>query len=160
MTDKILNANDYAKLNGFASWRAMLKARDYRMFDTPYFDADAAGKPVQAFISFGFWIAKCECNGAEYVSPGEPFYCQSCGNFETRGTPRPVTFPVDMAAIEAELLRRPVTAGFGRNDFERTQKQRAVIQTESGWLTRTWLPDETLEDLKEQNKSLPKRKKR
>lgn len=158
--DKILNGNDYAKTNGFSSLREMLRARDYRMFDTPFQDVSVSGNAAMAFISFGIWIAQCECNGAEYVAPGEPFYCQSCGNNATGGSPRPVQFPDDAKEIEVELLRRPVTAGAGRNEFERNQRQRAVIQTESGWLSRTWLLGETLNDLREQNKVIPKRRKR
>lgn len=158
--DKILNGNDYAKTNGFSSLREMLRARDYRMFDTPFHDTVMSGKPVMAFVSFGIWIAICECNGAEYVAPGEPFYCQSCGNNATGGAPRPVEFPADAKEIESELLKRPVIVGAGRNEFERTQRQRAAINDERGWLSRTWLPSETLSDLKKQNKVIPTRRKR
>lgn len=158
--DKILDANDYAKCNNYLSLREMLKARNYQMFDTPFLDTGTTGKSVTAFVSFGFWIARCECNGAEYVAPGEPFYCQSCGNYENGGQPRPVIFPEDKQQIEDELLRRPIMHGTGRNIVERTQRQRAVIQTEKGWLSRTWLPEETLDDIKEQNKILPRKKRR
>lgn len=65
-----------------------------------------ADKPVVARIDHGRWIADCECNGAEYVDPGEPiFYCLSCGNTEYQGHVRPVVFPPPdvRAAIEAGL---------------------------------------------------------
>lgn len=158
--EKILDANDYAQTRGFITIRDLLKARDYKTFDTPFQDAEPMGVPVVAFVSFGFWIALCECNGAEYVAPGEPFYCHSCGNYANSGKPRPVIFPENKADIERELLRRPVFAGTGRNVFERTQRQRAAVQNDKGFLSRTWLPLETLDDLKQQNEAIPKRKKR
>jgi hypothetical protein len=160
MIDKILNANDFAQSKGFTTSQDMLRAHDYRSYDTPYVDVEPEGDPVVAFISFGFWIAECECRGAEYVAPGQPFYCMSCGNYAAGGKPRPVIFPENMQAIEAEILRRPVTQGTGRNQFERAQRSRAVVSTERGWLSRTWQPGETIEDLKAQNKNLPSRRRR
>lgn len=156
--EKILDGNDYAKAQGFENMREMLKSKQYNGFDTPYVDVTPEGTAVSAYISFGFWIATCECNGAEYVAPEQPFYCHSCGNFENNGKPRPVIFPEEKAKIESELLKRPVSNGPGRNSFERTQRQRAVINVNSAWLSRTWYPNETVADLKEQNKNIPRRK--
>lgn len=157
MTDKILDANDYARANGFLSIHDMLAARDYTRYDTPFKNVEPAGAPVRAFVSFGAWIASCECNGAEYVAPGEPFYCQSCGNYQNGGIGRPVEFPDDRDDIERELLRRPVVFGTGRNEFERMQRQSAAISTEHGYMSRTWLLTETVAELKRQNKHLPKK---
>lgn len=158
--EKILDGNDFAQIHGKTNLRDLLRSKSYTGYDTPYKDGDPVGDPVTAFVSFGFWIAQCECNGAEYVAPEQPFYCQSCGNFANGGKPRPVIFPHDKAQIEKLLLSRPVITGTGRNVFERTQRQRAIAKTDNGWLTRTWLPTETTADLAEQNKNLPARKRR
>lgn len=159
--DKIYNGNDYAKQAGYQNIRAMLNAGNYSGFDTPYIDGDPSGEAVTAYISFGVWIAECECRGAEMVAPGEPFYCRSCGNYGNGGRGRPVLWPENAADIEAELLRRPVIPGTGRNELERLQRSRAAIHVDGrGWLARTWLPTETLDDLREQNKALPKKRRR
>jgi hypothetical protein len=158
--DKILDGNDFARLQGFSDLRDFLRKKKYAGYDTPYQDVAPEGKPVTAFVSFGFWIAQCECNGAEYVAEGQPFYCHSCGNADNGGKPRLVIFPHDKAQIEKLLLSRPVINGNGRNIFERVQRQRALVQTEYGWLTRTWLPSETTKDLAAQNKELPSRKRK
>lgn len=64
-------------------------------------------KAVTARIDHGRWIADCEdCNGAEYVDPGEPvFFCISCLNRNHGGALRPVRFPeaAARAKIEAQL---------------------------------------------------------
>ena len=158
--EKILDGNDYAQSLGKPSLRELLKSAKYERFDTPYKDVEPTGKPVFAFVSFGFWVASCECNGAEYVADGQPFYCMSCGNYEYGGIPRPVIFPENRAEIEAELLRRPITMSTGRNAWERAQRARAATQTPAGWLSRTWLAGETVKDLKTQNAILGKRRRR
>ena len=62
---------------------------------------------VVARIDHGRWIADCECNGAEYVDPGEPiYYCFSCKNAAHGGKLRPVKFP------PAEI-REKIEAGLG-----------------------------------------------
>jgi hypothetical protein len=159
--DKIYNGNDYAKMAGYQDIRVMLKAGKYTGYDTPYIDGEPSGTSVVAYISFGVWIAECECRGAEMVAAGEPFYCRSCGNYGNGGKGRPVTWPDNASDIEAELLRRPVIPGTGRNELERLQRSRAAIHVDGrGWLARTWLPTETLDDLREQNKALPKKRRR
>jgi len=80
---------------------------------------------VQAEINYGRWIIKCpRCPNAEAADPEWPlFVCTDCGQ-----GPDGAIFPKDKAGIEAVLLLRP-----------RPQN-------------RTWLPHETLADLKQQNK--------
>lgn len=158
--DKIYNANDYAQARGFDNLRSMLSSNSYSGYDTPFANVEPAGEPIIAFVSFGFWIGKCECNGAEYTAQGEPFYCMSCGNYANAGIPRPVVFPDNISEIETELLRRPILEGTGRNAFERAQRARAVVNSEHGYLSRTWLPSETIEDLRAQNKNLPRKRRK
>lgn len=68
-------------------------------------EGDATGKPVEAFVDFGRWVARCECNGAEIVDPESPeFFCYSCGNASNNGRLRPVSFPKEMKQIEEQLL--------------------------------------------------------
>jgi hypothetical protein len=64
--------------------------------------------PLKAAINWGRWIVRCECGGAEYVSPRDPrVYCVSCRNRGT-GKWRRVEFPPDPAAVERETLRLPL----------------------------------------------------
>ena len=71
---------------------------------------DPSTDAVYAVVDNGRWIAKCECNGAEYVDPDYPlFFCCSCGNKSTDSRLRPVIFPGDMKKIETELLSRKDT---------------------------------------------------
>lgn len=55
------------------------------------------GEPVKAFMENDRLIAKCECNGAEFVHPDDlRFFCHSCGNKSTGGRYR----PVDMSEVK------------------------------------------------------------
>ena len=156
--DKILTALDYAKLNGCKTVREYIDIIAMKMgkrLDTPI-TGNPAGKEVEAEINWGRWIAKCpNCNGAEDVDPNEPiFYCFSCGNYQNDGKPRPVKFPSDYKKIEKEILKRPVKFTSGTNQVERLANAIPVMTTERGILSRSWVPRETLDDLKEQNEPL------
>ncbi|MHB0922612.1 MAG: hypothetical protein ACYC3H_01430 [Bellilinea sp.] len=66
---------------------------------------------VVARIDHGRWIADCECNGAEYVDPGEPvFFCLSCLNGSNGGRLRPVKFP-------SPEVREQIIAGLTTDNF-------------------------------------------
>lgn len=124
-------------------------------FETPFRDVPTEGQPVLARVDFGRWIADCECGGAEAVDLSEPiFYCFTCGNGDTGGAPRLVIFPKNMKDIEAELLKRPVIERRGRNEIERAFQAVPAV----GQLSRSWTPDETLDDLKKQNAPLKEKK--
>ena len=106
---------------------------------------------MKAYVNQGRWIATCHCGGAEAVDPDEPFfYCFVCGNRSTDGNPRLVIFPKDKEQIEAELLKRPVIEMQGRNAVERAFQALPAV----GRLARNWTPDETLDDLRQQNEGL------
>lgn len=63
--------------------------------------------PVGAYVSEGRWVAECpDCNGAELVTPGDPFMCLSCGNVLIGHAYRAVIFPAELAAIEDALAVR------------------------------------------------------
>ena len=92
-----------------------------------------------AYVNLGRWVADCPARpcahpltgehaaGAEYVAPNIVFMCQWCWNQDIEGRYRPVDFPADKTALEAELLRR--------------------VEPD----TRNWLPGETLADLQIEN---------
>ena len=81
---------------------------------------------VKARVDHGRWLADCPlCNGAELVSPGKPFRCQSKPCVAVAH----VTWPTSatQARIEALLALRPDPA------------------------TRNWRPRETLKALAAEN---------
>jgi hypothetical protein len=68
---------------------------------------DVSGSPVVAYVNHGRWVADCPiCNGAELVTPGDPYICQNCLNGARQY--RPVSFPPDIEEIEAALVARPL----------------------------------------------------
>jgi len=127
----------------------------------PVFDLNnpPVGRPVLARIWQGQWIADCdECNNAMFVDPDEPiFYCVGCTNRRNSHKPRPVTFPEQREEIERLILARPVDDVAGLTDLERAGLAKATIFIEVDGqqkpLVRSWMPGETVQDLKKQNKA-------
>lgn len=157
--DKIITALDYAKRAGVSTVKEhiiLICKKMGKRLDTAYNGEKPRGEKVKAEIDFGRWIARCpDCNGAEDVDPTEPiFYCFSCGNYKNQGYPRPVEFPEDREKIEKLILQRPVKEGVGANELERAVSAQPTVRTPNGILSRSWLPGETVADLKEQNKPL------
>lgn len=64
---------------------------------------------IPAEVNAGRWVARCPfCPGAEAVTPALPIlWCDDCQMAELDGQAARVIFPDDLAAIEAELERRP-----------------------------------------------------
>ena len=91
---------------------------------------------VTARINHGRWIADCPgCNSALVIDLSEPvFMCVECGNAGNGGKWFQVTVPRNRAAIEAELLKRPMN---GRNPAEA--------------VNRNWEPGETVATLRQEN---------
>jgi len=98
-------------------------------------EANTAGE-VAARINHGRWIVDCGgCNSALVVDLGQPvFMCVECGNAANDGKWFNVTVPTDRAAIEIELLKRPMN---GRNP--------------ASAVNRNWEPGETVAALKQEN---------
>lgn len=117
-------------------------------------DAEPVAHSVQARIWQGQWIADCECGGASFVDPAEPiFFCFGCGNRADDGRLRQVIFPENIQQIETLVLERPVDDLAGLTDNERAGLARPlIVHEERGGLARNWTPDETIDDLIEQNK--------
>lgn len=125
-----------------------------RILDTPFVDCEPVGKPVYAQVNFGQWVAQCECGGAESVDPDDPiFYCFSCGNYANHGKPRSVIFPSkkDVKQIEEVLLRRPVIIKRGANEIDRILNAEPAIIDKYGVLSRSWVPGETVDNLRREN---------
>jgi hypothetical protein len=113
MVDKVITALDYAKREGIKSVGERIR-RVAIKHGRHYVEDRTAGTPVMARIDYGRWIADCECGGAEAVDPSTPiFFCVSCGNIRTSGRARPVIFPPDLKAVEAEIMKRPARGGSG-----------------------------------------------
>jgi hypothetical protein len=128
---------------------------------------EVRGFAVLAEIEFGQWIAHCECDGAEFVDPGEPiFFCFGCGNRSNSGDLRPVIFPQAREEIERLVLERPVNDLRGLDALDRAYQAKPMIMVEVSQtnsdqmgtsllpLTRSWTPNETVEELREQNKAV------
>lgn len=58
-------------------------------------------KALDAYVSWGFWVADCPCKGGEVVTPGELLECGSCGMSSD------VKFPAEAAEIDRLLGVRP-----------------------------------------------------
>lgn len=121
MSDRIIDARDLAKRDGFASvadWFRVTSIQLKMKGRAPViFDGTVSGRPVYALISNGRCLALCDfphCDGCEYVDPeSKIFFCIACGNNGT-GKARPVIFPRDYDQICEALLERrvmPMTAG-------------------------------------------------
>ncbi len=167
MPDYIVTAKHYAKQEGAESVKErILKLRDriYREkgvalevldMDTP------SGSPVYARIEQGAWIADCECGGAQFVDADEPVYfCFGCGNRGNKFRVRPVIFPVQRNEIETLILARPVDELAGLTELEQAGLAKPLafvdVDGQRKGLSRNWLQDESVDDLKEQNKGIRK----
>lgn len=123
-----------------------------------------APSPVKARIELGAVVGDCECGGCEFVSIEEPiFYCMECFNRLHGGALRPVQFPAP--EVWAEIVRlvmlRPVEDLRGADDCDRAYNSRAVIylEKEDGQhlpLTRSWNPNESVDDLMRENEAVEK----
>jgi ribosomal protein L37AE/L43A len=91
---------------------------------------------VAARINHGRWLVDCPgCNSALVVDLSQPvFMCVECGNAGNEGKWFTVAVPRNRAAIEAELLKRPIN---GRNS--------------ASAINRNWEPGETVATLKQEN---------
>lgn len=91
----------------------------------------AQGKPVQAYVNHGRWVAQCPyCPSAHCVSKFDAvFWCVECAMRVNGGAPCAVVFPAMWADVEAELMKRPMAAN------------------------RNWYPGETPEGLQSENKA-------
>lgn len=167
MPDYIVTAKHYAKQEGAESVKdRILKLRDriYREKGVALevLDIDKpSGTPVYARIEQGAWIADCECGGAQFVDADEPVYfCFGCGNRANKFRVRPVIFPDQRQAIEALILARPVDDLAGLTELEQAGLSKplafVVVDGHRKGLSRNWLQDESVDDLKEQNKGIRK----
>lgn len=157
--DKVVTALDYARRKGYKDLRSYIqgecdeRTRSGKM-DSAFDVKTICGKKVFAELNHGQWIARCECGGAEAVDPSDPiFFCFSCGNFRNKGKLRPVVFPNNLKDIEKEVMKRPIEIKAGIHEIERLTLAKPVKHVNGkGFLSRTWLPSESVEDIIAQNK--------
>jgi hypothetical protein len=135
----ILTGDDLAPSLGARTYREWIKkmtkeSRAARIFlDGIAINFEPTGTPIQAQIANGAWIVMCDvqgCSGAEAVSPDDPiFFCFSCYNASNGYHVRPVEYPTieTIDSITTELMKRKPEH-------------------------MHWVPGETAEDIKEQNK--------
>jgi|APSaa5957512622_1039677.scaffolds.fasta_scaffold06945_4 hypothetical protein len=108
----------------------------------------AGSDNVSARIWQGHWIADCECGGAEFVDPKEPiFFCFGCGNEANGNRIRNVLFPENREDIERKILERPVSSRRGLDDMMKAEASIAAISVDGNFLSRSWVPGETIKDL-------------
>jgi len=151
----MITAKDLCKRDGCKTHNEWIMRRcgilkSKGLLDTP-FTGEIVGNNVYAEVDWGRWIAKCECGGVEYVCKDEKiFYCFSCGNYELNGKGRRVIFPDNqkMQRIEEVLDEREMIVGKGTEKLGRVLHAKPKIPN----LSRTWNKEETLNDLKKQNK--------
>jgi len=161
---RIITGKDYARREGMKTVKELIQRWSAKMYqrgqlDTPFVDKPMVGKPLVAEINHGQWITHCDqCSTPMWVDPDEPmFYCFGCGNRHLQGRPRPVLFPPsdEREQIESLLLERPVDDRRGTNDIDRAFHALPLAIGLVGEvvvsLDRSWKPDETLDDLREQN---------
>lgn len=69
-----------------------------------------AAAAVAVYVNHGRWVVDCpDCNNAQLACRTDyRFLCNDCGNVVIQGLWRPVVWPLDPAAIEAELDTRPL----------------------------------------------------
>jgi hypothetical protein len=168
---KVFDANDVAEMQGFRDAADRLRRLPHALGQSqrilPVWSGKVcAGPPVRARIERGRWIADCDavigghlCGGAEWVAPGVPFFCFSCGNASTAGKARPVIFPepAEKADIEAAILERPmvnmVPAAHPIVQTLSARPELAVdLSGEHFAITRDWNPGEKASELRDQHR--------
>lgn len=139
--DRIITGADIARRDGCVDYAEWVKKRSRefarRRYIAKAWDGGMTTKqPIQARIDFGRWIGDCECGGAEYVDPEQPFFfCLSCGNSEFDGQARQVIFPENRQEIEQVVLEIEVDQGKGGNAI-----QKALMARGKKGKNRCWIP--------------------
>lgn len=166
--NRIIRMRDYSlryggdgTVRGFVRvWRERMRNSSGVTVQVKGLEEAGRGKAVLARIWQGQWVAECDvCGGNEFVDPEEPvFFCFGCGNRENNSYLRPVTFPENWQEVEALVLERPVRDRRGVTDLERAglALPAVVVKTDDGQfpLVRSWMPGETVEELRRQNSVL------
>ena len=103
--------------------------------------ADATGT-VKAYINHGRWVVECPagCGHAIAASVSNPYFlCTMCGTKTNSGQWFHVTFPAERAEIEQLLVQRAPA--------HPTRPNMPYFVN-----TRNWEPDETVEQLEQENR--------
>ncbi len=155
-TNRLIDGAHKASMECYPSYRHRMAALAQTL-GRPWRGDVCRAPAVEAVVDYGRWIARCECGGAEYVTPDDPvFYCCSCGNARTNGAARPVAFPEDIAEIEAALMEIPVDDSDGKDAAERALRAKPVLRG----LVRNWKPGEKPAALRKKLKDAKAREKK
>lgn len=122
----VLRYTDPEGLRGWLRRVAERTGRNTRGALDGAMEPDTKASPAVAYANHGRWVADCPnptCSAAMLVEEGEPFMCGECFNRDAGGAWRPVAWPKDADALDAELAERP------------------------GEANRNWRPGESLADL-------------
>ena len=149
----LITSKNMAKRDGCASaaqWVQMLAEQSIKRgrFQVNWDGVHVGGAPVQAFVDFGRWMARCNCGQHNYVDPDEAIiFCARCGNGNC-GMARPVMFPLEWVLIEGLLLARPVVKNpLAKNEIEDARLAKPVFP----FLPRSWYPGQNVADLRTMN---------
>jgi hypothetical protein len=153
--NRIVTAKDYGdgSARGYIRRMQVDMRRHGKTVNIVGLENQPTGTPVKARIWQSQWIADCECKGASFVDPDEPiFFCFNCGNRLNGGMPRPVEFPPEEERMEIErlILERPVNDLAGLTDLERIGMAQPMLKILGRPLSRSWIPGESVETLREQ----------
>lgn len=136
----IIDAQYYAKRAKSKSVAEWMKGNAVRR--GWQWSGETCDSEVFAEINWGRWIVNCECGGAEVVAQDYAwFFCCSCGNSETGGALRPVSFPENAEKIVAELEKR------------KGKLKDGIIAPSRGHLPRDWKQGETVIKLKQEREA-------
>lgn len=149
--NKLITAKDIAKRDNMISVGAWIRSasarqRQLKRIVVAWDGKTVNGDAVTAFVNFGRVLAQCpNCGRHEYVDEQEPiFYCTTCGNNGSVAA-RPVEFPEDWESVKAALLKRPIVAGFGKDEIEK------MLNSKPENLPRDWRPGISAETLEAEN---------
>lgn len=139
MNDGLERIKILSKTHGLPAWNGKVREDD-RVF---------------ARVERGRWIADCpNCNGAEWVAEGVPFFCFSCGNSDIGGDGRTVVFPSNRREIEVALLERSVITFGQLSPINQALNSKPSVKN----CAREWNSNKTVNDLRADHKLAKERK--
>lgn len=133
MNDGLERIKRLSKTHGLPAWSGKIREDDQ----------------VLARVERGRWIADCpNCNGAEWVAEGVPFFCFSCGNPDIGGDARMVVFPTNRREIEVALLERDMINNPQLSPISNALNAKPTVKNS----TRVWHPGKTVNELRSAHK--------
>lgn len=149
MTKRLVQFEDWTAIKNSAYEDYILYLKRYHIqYGTEFPDLSDISGEIEAYVNHGRWVVMCptvyyfadgseiRCNTALLATEQCPiFSCPVCGNINNNGKAYKVIFPSKIKEIEEILLSRPAH-----------HPEYADI--------RNWYPDETIDQLIEENKRM------